>query len=73
MKKCPITQFFFAKDLVSGAEWNKLKKGDKLSFGRSFKKAVQENEMKNVRFIGKADNNSAQYKKTEEKNETINL
>lgn len=63
IEKMPYHTVFFVKNLINGTEWNELKKGDKLSFGRLFKKAVTENKVKNVKFIGKADNNSAQYEK----------
>ena len=36
---------------------------EKLGFGRYFKKAVMNGCIQNVEYIGKADNNSAQYKK----------
>ena len=63
IEKLSPHKVFFVKDLINGTEWNELKKGDKLSFGRLFKKAVTENKIKNVKFIGKANNNSAQYEK----------
>ena len=56
-------EIFFVKDLFLGTEWNELKRGDKLGFGRYFKKAVMNNSVQGVEYIGKADNNSAQYKK----------
>lgn len=63
IEKMPHHTVFFVKNLIKGIEWNELKKGDKLSFGRLFKKAVTENKVKNVKYIGKADNNSAKYEK----------
>ncbi len=59
---------FFVKDLFLGAEWNALGRGDKLGFGRYFKTAVMNGSVPNVEYIGKADNNSAQYKKKPEEN-----
>ena len=56
-------EVFFVKDLFHGTEWNKLKRGEKLEFGRLFKKAVMDGSVPNVEYVGKADNNSAQYKK----------
>lgn len=32
----PDEQIFLAKDLFTGAEWNQLQKGEKLSFGKRF-------------------------------------
>ena len=63
IEKMPRHTVFFVKNLIKGTEWNELKKGNKLSFGRLFKKAVTDNKVKNVKFIGKADNNSAKYEK----------
>lgn len=54
---------FFVKDLFHGTKWNELEIGERLGFGKYFKKAVIEGFVQNVEYIGKADNNSAQYKK----------
>lgn len=62
----PVGQIFRAKDLFSGTEWNQLQKGEKLSFGKRFKNAVLDGEFPNVVYIGKAENNSAQYRKERE-------
>lgn len=56
-------EVFFVKDLFHGTKWNELERGEKLGFGRYFKKAVMNGCIQNVEYIGKADNNSAQYKK----------
>ena len=37
--------------------------GDRLGFGKYFKNQVLENAVATVQYIGKAQNNSAQYKK----------
>lgn len=75
IKKLPVGQVFFVKDLFYGTEWNELERGEKLGFGRCFKKAVQDKSVVGVQFIGKADNNSAQYRKIqeEERNEATHL
>lgn len=62
----PNGQIFFVKDLFYGTSWNELEKGEKLGFGRYFKKAVLNGTVLGVQFIGKADNNSAQYRKIQE-------
>ena len=54
---------FLLKDLFDGVEWNSLSKGERLSFGRFFKDEVLEGRVPNVQYIGKAQNNSARYKK----------
>lgn len=56
-------EIFFVKDLFRGTEWNELKRGEKLGFGKQFKNAIMNGVIPNVEYIGKADNNSAQYKK----------
>lgn len=61
-----VGQAFFVKDLFCGTEWNELEHGEKLWFGKHFKKAVQDKTVSGVQFIGKADNNSAQYMKIQE-------
>ncbi len=59
----PYGQVFLAKDLFSGTEWNQLQKGEKLNFGKQFKNAVLDEKFPDVVYIGKAENNSAQYQK----------
>lgn len=59
-------QIFVLKDLFCGTDWDVLEVGDRLSLGKHFKNAVLEKEFKNVSYLGKADNNSAQYQKMEE-------
>ena len=56
---------FLLKDLFDGIEWNNLSKGDRLSFGRYFKNEVIEGNVHHVTYIGKAQNNSAKYRKGE--------
>ena len=56
-------EVFTVKSLFLGTEWNKLKRGEKLGFGRYFKYAVTNGIIQNVEYIGKTDNNSAQYRK----------
>ena len=59
----PQNSVFCAKDLFQGTEWNELQKGERLSFGRCFKNAVMDGKVPGVAYMGKADNNSAQYKR----------
>lgn len=63
IKGLPVGQVFFVKDLFYGTGWNELERGEKLGFGRYFKKAVLNGTVSDVQFIGKAENNSAQYRK----------
>lgn len=60
MKPCTV---FFVKDLFEGMEWKHLSRGDKLAFGRFFKRKVELGQVPRVRYYGKVDNNSAQYSK----------
>ena len=61
INKVSIGDIFVVKDLFEGYEWNELPKGDKLSFGRAFKDAVQSGRVSGVRYVGKRTNNSAEY------------
>ena len=54
---------FFLKDLFDGTEWKKLKRGEKLSLGRRFKNFVETGKLPKVIYVGKAQNNSAIYRK----------
>ena len=54
---------FLLKDLFEGTEWNELDKGGRLGLGRRFKNDVLDGIIPNVVYIGKAQNNSAIYKK----------
>lgn len=57
-----IGKEFVVKELV-GPEWINLEKRDKLDFGRYFKRKVKEGNVPGVICIGKAQNNSALYKR----------
>ena len=59
----PNNTLFPLKDLYEGTEWNELDKGCRLSLGRRFKSEVINQHIPNVIYVGKADNNSAQYRK----------
>lgn len=63
IESTPIGSVFYVKELFNGTRWNELAKGDKLNFGKYFKEAVTDNRVPGVEFIGKATNNSAQYRK----------
>ena len=57
---------FFLKDLFEGVEWKSLSVGERLGFGKTFKNEVIEGHVPNVRYAGKAQNNSAMYIKESE-------
>lgn len=59
--RMPRGTVFIAKDLFEGYEWNGLSRGDKLSFGKTFKNSVTNGSFAGVRYLGKRDNNSAEY------------
>lgn len=65
IKTVPISHVFILRDLFDGIEWSALSKGERLSFGRLFKNEVTNGKIPGVVYIGKADNNSAQYKRIE--------
>ena len=64
----PVGTMFVARDLFKGTEWNSLEKGSRLGFGGFFKRKVMQNLVPNVQYIGKKDNNSAQYMKYDVQN-----
>ncbi len=59
--KVQVGKIFFLKDLFKGTKWNDLPVGDRLGLGRMFKNKVNSGEILNVEYVGKAQNNSAQY------------
>jgi hypothetical protein len=59
----PSARIFVLKDLFQGVIWSELERGQKLSLGRQFKNKVLDGTIPNVEYIGKADNNSAKYKR----------
>ncbi len=62
----PMDTKFCVKDLFLGVEWEQLKKGEKLYFGRYFKNMVENKKVEQVEFLKKAENNSAVYVKIKE-------
>ena len=54
---------FLLKDVFDGIEWNRFSSGDKRDFGRQFKFNVKRGFVPNVIYVGKAQNNSAVYRK----------
>ena len=56
----PFGTSFYLKDLFD-IEWLSLPKGEKLYFGKVFKRAVLNQSIPNTKYKGKADNNSAVY------------
>ena len=57
----PPCTVFLAKDPFEGTSWKMLQRGDKLGYGSFFKRKVALGEVPNVEYLGRADNNSAQY------------
>lgn len=54
---------FLVKDLFDGIRWRELGNGEKREFGRQFRIKVERGLIPGVVYIGKAQNNSAQYRK----------
>ena len=62
LQEIEIGKEFYVKELV-GTEWVNLKKGDKLGFGRHFKREVTDGNVQGVIYVNKAPNNSAVYRR----------
>ncbi len=60
-----LNMTFLLKDLFDGVRWNTLKPGERRELGRQFKIKVVRNLVPNVKYLDKADNNSARYIKVE--------
>ncbi len=65
IKTVPVSSIFVLKALFDGIEWDTLSRGDKINFGKFFKNEVMDGRITGVIFIGKANNNSAQYKRVD--------
>lgn len=63
IEKLAPSYIFVLKDLFDGIEWNTLEKGERTTFGKTFKNAVKNGDFPNVIFVGKAQNNSSKYQK----------
>lgn len=64
-RKVEIGRVFLLRDLFLAHVWDGYKKGDRLSLGRNFKQKVEAGKVDNVIYVGKAQNNSATYRKIE--------
>ena len=62
-KELEVNTEFTLKDLFDGVGWQSLKVGERLCFGKFFKTEVTEGHINNIVYTGKAQNNSAKYKK----------
>jgi hypothetical protein len=56
-------QEFELKSLFEGFEWESLKKGERIVFGKYFANEVRESRVNNVISIEKARNNHSKYLK----------
>lgn len=54
---------FCLKDLFDGIKWKELENGEKRELGRQFKIKVKQGMIPDIVHIGKAQNNSALYRK----------
>jgi hypothetical protein len=57
---------FEIRSLFEAVEWEKLRKGDRIQFGKDFANAVKEGRFPNLKRVQKAENNHAQYVKISE-------
>lgn len=53
---------FKVKQLFEGVEWEALRKGDRIQFGKYFKNEVELGRVRGVVFVGRGVDNSAQYR-----------
>lgn len=58
-----FNQRFELKDLFEGCEWNRLSKGERISFGKYFANEVRENRIFGVRALARGKNNHSRYTK----------
>lgn len=58
-----FNQRFELKDLFEGCEWDRLSKGEKISFGKYFANEVRENRILGVRALERGKNNHSRYTK----------
>lgn len=63
---------FVVKELFDGVEWGQLTPGEQRGFGRHFKNEVMGQHVEHVRYLKKAQNNSALYIKQSESDEGRN-
>ena len=54
---------FVLKDLFEGVEWNTLTNGERRELGRQFKIKVNRGLVPDIKYYGKAQNNSSKYTK----------
>ena len=63
IKNIQVGSEFELKGLFDEIEWNKLEKGEKISFGRDFANEVREGNIANIIMIERKQNNHRKYKK----------
>ena len=71
-----FNQWFELKDLFEGCEWDRLSKGERISFGKYFANEVRENRILGVRALERGKNNHSRYTKIlmgDNNDETINM
>lgn len=57
----PQGTIFLLKELFDGVNWNMLQNGERRELGRQFKIKISSGLVPNIKYQGKADNNSAKY------------
>ena len=58
-----FNQRFELKDLFEGCEWDRLSKGERISFGKYFANEVRENRIPGVQALERGKNNHSRYTK----------
>lgn len=61
-----VDDIFTVSSLFNGNQWQKLTKGERISFGRYFSSLVKDGNLKNIKKIERKSNNHSQYIKVKE-------
>lgn len=64
-QKVKIGQRFELRSLFETVEWETLRKGERIQFGKDFANAVSEGRFPNIERVERGANNHAQYIKVE--------
>lgn len=62
----PCDQTFLVKDLFKGYRWESFSPGVRRDFGKHFKRRYTIGAIKGIKYVGRAQNGSAQYMKIRE-------
>lgn len=66
LTKISLGQVFRVRDLFKGYRWETISNGDRRDFGKHFRRRMEIGAIQGCEYVGKAQNGSAKYRKTEE-------